>query len=71
LASQVSKRGQITIQRDARRALSVKPGMVTLQVVVDKHLEVYFIPVRHRRSLFGALPLRTPGAANEWQELEE
>jgi hypothetical protein len=71
MASQVSTRGQITIDRAARRALSVRPGMIAVQVVVDDHLQVYFIPARHRRSLFGRLPPRETASTDDWEALEE
>ncbi len=55
MAYQVSDRGQITIDRDAREKLGVRPGMIAYQRVVDGHLEVIFLPAPHRRSLYGAL----------------
>ena len=72
--AQVSARGQITIDREARRALAVEPGMVAVQYVVDDHLEVYFVPAPHRRSLFGALakPAGPDSAAvADWASLEQ
>ena len=71
MATQVSSRGQITIDRAARRALGVTPGMVAVQVVVDGHLEVYFIPGPHRRSLFGVLSPERPVTLESWEQLEE
>lgn len=55
MASQVSERGQITIDREIRDQLGVKPGMIAYQTVVNGHLEVVFLPAPHRRSLYGAL----------------
>ncbi|HET8629649.1 MAG TPA: hypothetical protein VFL91_19700 [Thermomicrobiales bacterium] len=55
MSSRVSERGQITIDREARRELGVEPGMIAYQRVVDGHLEVLFLPAPHRRSLYGAL----------------
>lgn len=52
---QVTTRGQITIDRAARRALGVEPGMVAHQRVVAGKLEVVFLPAPHDRSLAGAL----------------
>lgn len=71
MASQVTTRGQITIDRAARRALGVTGGMEAVQVVVNDHLEVYFLPPRHRRSLFGMLPPRQRVAVEDWARLEE
>ncbi|MGQ9675331.1 MAG: AbrB/MazE/SpoVT family DNA-binding domain-containing protein [Chloroflexota bacterium] len=55
MVSQVSERGQITIDRNAREQLGVRPGMIAYQRVVAGHLEVVFLPAPHRRSLYGAL----------------
>lgn len=71
MTTQVTARGQITIDRAAREALSIKPGMIAVQVVAQDHLEVYFIPAKHRRSLFGALPMRQPGPSEDWETLQE
>ncbi len=54
MVSQVSQRGQITIDRAVREKLGVQPGMVAYQRVVDGRLEVIFLPAPHRRSQFGA-----------------
>ncbi|MBI3972959.1 MAG: hypothetical protein HY332_16910 [Chloroflexi bacterium] len=45
--------------------------MVAVQVVAGDHLEVYFVPARHRRSLFGSLPPREPQVPVSWDEIEE
>lgn len=55
MASHVSERGQITIDRQAREQLGVRPGMVAHQRVVSGHLEIIFLPASHRRSLCGVL----------------
>lgn len=55
MGGRVSERGQITIDRAARKELGVEPGMIAYQRVVDGHLEVLFLPAPHRRSLYGAL----------------
>ena len=63
MASRVSGRGQITIDRRARRELKVEPGMMAHQRVVDGRLEIVFLPAPHRRSLFGALRGMGAGSA--------
>ena len=35
--------------------MGVKPGWLALQRVVDSHLEIYFVPPEHNRSLKGSL----------------
>ena len=71
MATQVSARGEITIEREAREALGIEPGMIAVQLVVDGHLEVYFIPAPHRRSLFGVLRPKQPVAEADWAEIRE
>ncbi len=53
MASRVSERGQITIDRAIREHLGIKPRMVAYQRVVDGRLEVIFLLAPHRRSLYG------------------
>lgn len=55
MTSRVDKRGRITLDRAAREALGVGPGMLAYQRVVAGRLEVLFLPAPHRRSLYGAL----------------
>jgi bifunctional DNA-binding transcriptional regulator/antitoxin component of YhaV-PrlF toxin-antitoxin module len=55
MTSRVDRRGRITIDRAAREALGVVPGMLAYQRVVAGRLEVLFLPGPHRRSLYGAL----------------
>lgn len=71
MASRVNARGRITLDREAREALGVEPGMVAVQIIVDGHLEIYFIPAPHERSLFGILPPREPGPPPDWETLKE
>ena len=53
MPSQVSERGQITIDPEVREQLAIEPGMVAHQRVVDGRLEVIFLPAPHKQSLFG------------------
>lgn len=55
MAGTVSTRGQITVDLEARKRLGVEPGMVADQRVVDRRLEVVFLPAPHSRSLAGIL----------------
>jgi bifunctional DNA-binding transcriptional regulator/antitoxin component of YhaV-PrlF toxin-antitoxin module len=71
MSSVVSERGQITVDKAARRALGVEPGMVAVQVVVGNHLEIHFIPPEHEESLFGILKV-TPGRNYEdWDSIRK
>lgn len=74
MVSQVSDRGQITIDRSIRRQLGIEPGMVAVQRIVGGRLEVVFVPAPHRRSLFGILHrpnAPTPPYPTNSDELEE
>lgn len=53
MVSQVSTRGQVTIDKSAREQLGIRPGMVAYQRVVAGRLEIVFLPAPHRRSLHG------------------
>jgi len=55
MESRVSGRGTITVDRELRRQLGVRPGMIAQQRVVGDRLEVVFLPDPHGRSLFGVL----------------
>jgi len=51
--------------------LGVQPGWQALQVLVDNHVRIYFIPPEHNRSLRGAAKpfiRRIPAADEEWDE---
>ena len=51
----VGTKGRIVIEKELRDQLGIKPGWLTTQAVVDGHVEIYFIPPIHRRSLKGSL----------------
>ena len=55
MATVVGPKGQIVITKKIRDRLGVKPGWLTLQRVVDDHVEVYFVPPEHTDSLKGCL----------------
>ncbi len=55
MATVVGPKGQIVIVKEIRDRLGVKPGWVTLQRLVDDHVEVHFVPPEHRESLKGSL----------------
>jgi bifunctional DNA-binding transcriptional regulator/antitoxin component of YhaV-PrlF toxin-antitoxin module len=68
MASQISDRGQITIDKDVREQLGVEPGMIAYQTVVNGHLEIVFLPRPHRRSLYGVLKDHVSGPTPETTE---
>ena len=67
----VGQKGQVVISKAIRDELGVQPGWWALQSIVDGHVEIYFVPPEHNRSLLGCLAPYTdvviqPGA--EWDE---
>lgn len=64
----------MVIAKEIRDELGVKPGWLALQRLVNDHVEIYFIPPEHRKSLKGSLAkyLGTriaPG--EEWSEARD
>jgi bifunctional DNA-binding transcriptional regulator/antitoxin component of YhaV-PrlF toxin-antitoxin module len=51
----VGEKGQVVIEKPLREALGVHPGYVTVQTLVDNHVEIRFYPPEHNRSLRGIL----------------
>lgn len=55
MANRVGTKGQVVIEKAIRDELGIEPGWKAIQQIVDGHLEIYFIPPRHNRSLLGVL----------------
>jgi AbrB family looped-hinge helix DNA binding protein len=71
MAHSVGTKGQVVIQKEIRDRLGVEPGWQTVQLLVDNHVEIYFIPPPHRRSLRGAAKpfiRRYPAPDEDWDE---
>jgi len=74
LVHKVGPKGQVVISKEIRDRLGVKPGWLVLQRLVDDHVEVYFVPPEHSRSLKGSLAEHVkmsvaPG--EEWDQARE
>ena len=70
----VGQKGQVVISKEIRDKLGVEPGWWALQIIVDGHLEIHFVPPEHNRSLLGSLAPYTdvviqPG--EEWDKARE
>jgi len=61
----VGPKGQVVISKEARERLGVRPGWIAVQRLIDDHLEVYFFPPPHERSLKGRLAGRTKRKLSE------
>lgn len=55
MAHVVGPKGQVVIAKEIRDRLGVEPGWLALQRLVNDHVEVYFLPPGHRKSLKGSL----------------
>lgn len=55
MAYRVGPKGQVVISKEIRDQLGVEAGWVALQRLVDDHVEIYFVPPEHNRSLAGVL----------------
>ena len=45
----------MVIAKDIRDSLGIAPGWISLQRLVDDHVEIHFLPPDHRESLKGSL----------------
>jgi bifunctional DNA-binding transcriptional regulator/antitoxin component of YhaV-PrlF toxin-antitoxin module len=55
MANLVGEKGQVVIEKPLREALGVRQGFVTVQTLVEDHVEIRFYPPEHSRSLRGIL----------------
>lgn len=53
--NKVGSRGQIVIEKRIRDRLGIEAGYRAIRLVVDDHVEPYFIPPDHNQSLMGVL----------------
>jgi bifunctional DNA-binding transcriptional regulator/antitoxin component of YhaV-PrlF toxin-antitoxin module len=71
MAHGVGPKGQIVIAKELRDRLGVKPGWLTLQRLVEDHVELYFLPPEHRKSLKGSLAAHIKARVRPGEEWEE
>ena len=74
MANKVGTKGQVVIDKEIRERLGIEPGWLALQLVVDDHVEIYFLPPEHRRSLRGSLAPYTNvriGSGPEWDKARQ
>lgn len=68
MAVKVGPKGQIVIDKAIRDRLNVQPGWLALQLLVDDHVEIRFIPPEHDESLAGCLAAHTNAMVTEGEE---
>lgn len=71
MANVVGSKGQMVIEKEIRDRLGVGPGWFALQRIAGDHVEVYFVPPTHGKSLMGSLSTHVkahvpPG--KEWEK---
>ncbi len=73
MSSVVGTKGQIVIEKAIRQALGIQAGYVAVQRLVGDHVEIFFFPPEHRRSLRGLLApiIRGTAPQAEWDELRQ
>ena len=68
----VGPKGQVVIEKEIRDELGVGPGWLTIQRVTDGHVEIYFVPPEHSRSLKGVLSGSSRSIApDDWHAARE
>jgi hypothetical protein len=55
VANLVGPEGEVVIEEEIRDKLGVQPGWQAIQLLVDNHVRIYFIPPEHNRSLRGVV----------------
>ncbi|MPZ98278.1 MAG: AbrB family transcriptional regulator [Dehalococcoidia bacterium] len=70
MPSTVGSKGQVVIEKKLRDRLGVEPGWTAIQRLVDDHIEIYFVPPPHRRSLRGIFKSDIQVSDDEWHEVK-
>jgi AbrB family looped-hinge helix DNA binding protein len=71
MANIVGERYQITIDKDIRRKLGIKPGDRAIERVEDGRLVVYFMPAPHSDSLRGIFHQPGMKPITDWRALKD
>jgi bifunctional DNA-binding transcriptional regulator/antitoxin component of YhaV-PrlF toxin-antitoxin module len=73
MSSLVGQRGQVVIEKPLRDALGLQPGYIAVQRLVGDHVELYFYPPEHDKSLLGILANETERSVSpeEWDAARE
>lgn len=73
MASKVGQKGQIVIEKEIRDRLGILPGWTAFQLLIDDHVEVYFLPPEHNHSLAGILApyVKESLPEEDWPEIRD
>jgi AbrB family looped-hinge helix DNA binding protein len=73
MATTVGTKGQVVIEKGIRERLGVAPGSMAIQRLVDDHVEIYFVPPAHTRSLRGILAsgIKRHVPPEEWNAMRD
>ena len=75
MTNKVGSKGQIVIEKGIRDRLGIRPGYRAIQLLVDDHVELHFIPPDHNRSLMGILASHVtrpiPESDDGWQVVKD
>jgi len=74
MANVVGERFQITIDKQVRDELKIKPGDLAVERVENGQLVVDFVPAPHNRSMLGALRPYIKGPIEpitDWQAMKD
>ena len=73
MANVVGDKGQLVIEKPIREALGIGPGFVSVQTLVEDHVEIRFFPPEHRRSLRGVLAgaIRRHVPPEDWEKARQ
>ncbi|ACY48318.1 AbrB/MazE/SpoVT family DNA-binding domain-containing protein [Rhodothermus marinus] len=69
----IGSKGQVVIAKEIRDKLGIGPGWEVVQLLVEDHVELYFVPPVHRRSLKGMLApyIKRQPETDDWTALRE
>jgi len=73
MPSVIGKQGRIVIEKSIRDALGLRPGYIAVQHLVDDHVEVFFYPPEHEKSLRGILAhhVKQSMSDEDWSKIRE
>jgi len=67
----VGERFQITIDKEIRRKLGIRPGDRAIERIEDGRLVVSFMPAPHSESLLGTFRRPDRAPIDDWQQIKD